>query len=184
MILKKWHTFMVMLLTSGMCVAQSFDTPGKSEVLPDDPGEHWLWVSSGVGTSGGKISLMDVSNDHFLGMVSVSGLIAPTFSHDNRYIYLSETFRSRNTRGERTDVLTVFDSRDLKPVEEIIIPPRKASMLSSTGAAALSDDGRFLAIFDLTPATSVSILDMENRAFIEEITTPGCSLIFTAGDRR
>jgi methylamine dehydrogenase heavy chain len=48
----------------------------------------------------------------------------------------------------------------------------------------LTDGGRFLAIFNLTPATSVTIIDTESRTFVEEIATPGCSLTYAAGDRR
>jgi methylamine dehydrogenase heavy chain len=184
MLNKSLYICLVMLLVSGFASAQSFDTPGSVEVVPENPGAHWMWISSGGGTAGGKISLMDVGSDKYYGLISITGNIAPVFSLDNRHIYVSETFRSRGTRGDRTDVVTVFDTSTLKPVDEIGIPPRKASMLTSTGASALSNDGRFLSVFNLTPATSISILDMEKREFIGEITTPGCSLIFPAGERR
>ena len=36
----------------------------------------------------------------------------------------------------------------------------------------------------MTPATSLSIVDVERRVFVGEIATPGCSLVFAAGPRR
>jgi len=51
-------------------------------------------------------------------------------------------------------------------------------------SAALSDDGRFLAVFNLNPSTSLSIVDVVERRFIGEIGTPGCSLVYPSGPRR
>jgi methylamine dehydrogenase heavy chain len=67
---------------------------------------------------------------------------------------------------------------------EIIIPSKSALMLARDGAIALTDDKRFLAVFNLTPATSLSIADVERRVFVGEIATPGCSLAYGAGERR
>jgi methylamine dehydrogenase heavy chain len=52
------------------------------------------------------------------------------------------------------------------------------------GLAALLDDGRFAAVFNLTPATSISVVDTAERRFAGEIETPGCSLVYAAGPRR
>jgi methylamine dehydrogenase heavy chain len=52
------------------------------------------------------------------------------------------------------------------------------------GNAALSDDDRFLAVFNQTPATSLSIVDLERRTFAGEVETPGCALVYGAGARR
>jgi len=87
-------------------------------------------------------------------------------------------------RGERTDVVTVYDSSTLQPVAEIGIPPKRGEWFPGNAANALSDDGRFMAVFNLTPATSISIVDVKARAFTAEIGTPGCSLVYAAGPRR
>ena len=54
-------------------------------------------------------------------------------------------------RGVRTDVVTVYDAHTLRPVQEIGIPPKRAEYFPGDAANALSDDGRFLAVFNLTP---------------------------------
>jgi uncharacterized membrane protein YphA (DoxX/SURF4 family) len=64
------------------------------------------------------------------------------------------------------------------------IPPGRAINALSSANAALSDDERFVAVFDYTPATSLSIVDVQRRVFVGEIATPGCSLAYAAGPRR
>jgi len=99
-------------------------------------------------------------------------------------MFTAESFYSRGNRGQRTDTVTVFDTSTLAPVDEIIVLPKRALMGSIDGATALSDENRFLAVFNLTPATSLSVVDIERREFVGEISTPGCSLVYPAGERR
>ena len=84
----------------------------------------------------------------------------------------------------RTDVVTVYDATTLAPVAEVEIPPKRAEHASGVASSALSDDGRFLAVFNLTPATLLSIVDLQERRFTAEIATPGCSLVYPSGARR
>jgi methylamine dehydrogenase heavy chain len=167
------------MLAGGLCQAQTFDTVGRSEVLPADPQRDWVFIGT---------SLVDVVDDRFLGMVGVSGGgpggNAFAFSADKRFVFTVETFYTRGNRGERTDTVTVFDTTTLGVTGEVIIPPKSALMLARDGAIALADENRFLAVFNLTPATSISIVDTESRTFVGEISTPGCSLVYGAGERR
>jgi methylamine dehydrogenase heavy chain len=167
-------------------VAAEFETVGKVVALPERPGAHWFWLSDILLH---RTALFDADTGALLGTIS-SGtagagfVIAPLFSPDRREIYLAETYYARGVRGERTDVVTVYDARTLAPVAEIGIPPKRAEYYPGNAANALSDDGRFMAVFDLTPATSLSIVDVRARRFVGEIATPGCSLVYAAGPRR
>jgi methylamine dehydrogenase heavy chain len=111
-------------------------------------------------------------------------VIAPLVSAERGEIYLPETFYSRGSRGERSDVVTVYDAATLAPAHEIPIPPKRADVVHGVALAALLDDGRFLAIFNLTPATSVTVVDTVERRVAGELETPGCSLVYPAGPRR
>jgi methylamine dehydrogenase heavy chain len=160
--------------------AQTFDRIGRSEVLPAEPERDWVFIGT---------SLVDVVDDRFLGVVGVAGGGGPigyplAFSADRRSIFTIESFYSRGNRGERTDTVTIFDSATLGVAGEVVIPSKSALMLARDGAIALSDDNRFLAVFNLTPATSLSIVDVERLVFVAEIATPGCSLAYGAGERR
>jgi methylamine dehydrogenase heavy chain len=162
------------------------ETVGKVMSLPARPGSHWFWLSDILLH---RTALFDADSGQLLGQISsgtagVGFVVVPLFSPDHREVYLAETYYSRGVRGERTDVVTVYDAQTLRPVEEIVIPPKRAEYFPGNAANALSDDGRFMAVFNITPATSVSIVDLKARRFTTEIDTPGCSLVFAAGTRR
>lgn len=154
---------------------------GRVELAPA-PAPHQLWVADLLFR---RSALFDGDGGRFLGVVSAGvGAITPVFSQERGEIYLPETHYSRGSRGERTDVVTIYDVTTLAPVAEIAIPPRRADIVPGIGLVTLLDDGRFLAIFNYSPATSVSIVDVAERRFVGEIVTPGCSLVYGAGPRR
>ena len=162
------------------------ETVGKVATLPEQPGPHWFWLSDIILH---RTALFDGGKGELLGQITsgTSGVgfaILPLFSPDHREIYLSETYYSRGVRGDRTDVVTVYEARTLAPLQEIEIPPRRAEYYPGNASSALSDDGRFLAVFNLTPVTSLSIVDVQARRFVTEVPTPGCSLVYGAGPRR
>ncbi len=169
----------MLMLPATAIAAEEFDAFGLVTVLPAKPGDHWVWFAGG-----GRASLMDAGSSKYLGNFAVGGQALPEFSPDGRFIYTPETFWSRGTRGTRADIVTVFDARTLLPVDEITIPAKRVQMLSPIGGVELSDDGRFLAVYNLTPATSLSIIDMTARSLTGEYDIPGCSLVYSAGDRR
>ena len=49
--------------------------------------------------------------------------------------------------------------------------------------ARLTDDDRFLLIYNYTPAQSVTVVDVPARKFIGEVDTAGCALIYPTGPR-
>ena len=155
---------------------------GRTENLTAPPNPHWVWVADVLLR---RSALLDLDRGAFLGMVS-TGYLAPTasFSRSRSEFYWPETYYSRGSRGSRTDVVTFYDTLSLSPTGEVVIPPKRAINVLPSGNAALTDDDRFLAVFNMTPATSLSIVDVGRRAFVGEIATPGCSLVFAAGTRR
>lgn len=162
------------------------ETVGKVVTLPEQPGAHWFWLSDILLH---RTALFDADRGELLGTITsgspgVGFVIAPVFSPDHREIYLAETYYSRGVRGERTDLVTVYDARTLQPLQEIPIPARRGEFFPGNAANALCDDGRFMAVLNITPATSLSIVDVKARRFTAEIGTPGCSLVYAAGPRR
>ena len=154
----------------------------ESRTLPAEPGPHWIWVGDVLLR---RAALVDADAGAFRGMVPGGvGIIAPTRSRDGREIYLPSTYYSRGTRGDRTDVVSILDATSLLPLGEVVIPPKRSEHTSWVAGSALSDDGRFLAVFNLTPATSLSIVDVVERRLVGEVDTPGCSLVYAAGPRR
>jgi methylamine dehydrogenase heavy chain len=155
---------------------------GATEMLPAPPQPHWVFASDALLR---RSALIDLEADRMLGVIDGGfGITTPVVSPDGRTIYLPETHFSRGSRGERTDVVTFYDSRSLAPTAEVVIPPKRAMNILAVANASLSDDGRFLAVFNMTPATSLSIVDTQRRQLAGEIATPGCSLVYAAGTRR
>jgi methylamine dehydrogenase heavy chain len=131
-----------------------------------------------------KFVLADADSGLFLGMVSAGQFATANISAQRREIYIGETYHARGTRGPRSDFVTVYDMENLAVVKEIEIPPRRANIVINKSNTALLDDEKFLVVFNLNPATSVSVVDLEARSFVGEVAAPGCSMVYSAGNRR
>lgn len=158
------------------------ETVGESALLP--PAKHsWFWSNDALLK---RVALNDFETNQTLGTVDGSWMITtPLFlHHSSREFFVAETHLSRGSRGDRADVVTFYDSKTLKPSGEVIIPPKRAQNSLPSANAAVSDDDRFIAVFNMVPAQSLSIVDIQKRKFIAEIDTPGCGLVYNAGPQR
>ncbi|MBI1732778.1 MAG: hypothetical protein HYR49_08440 [Gammaproteobacteria bacterium] len=163
------------------------DIIGKVKRLPSAPAPHWIWVNDAALSSmpDGRAMLVDGDTGTVLGMLG-TGYSFAALTHalvPRGEFYSAETYYSRHTRGARTDIVTIRDAETLAVRAEVPLPPKRASTIPRLNDAAITDDGRFMAVFNLTPATSLSIVDVEARRFVGEIGIPGCSLVFPAGPR-
>jgi methylamine dehydrogenase heavy chain len=136
----------------------------------------------------GRSALMDGDTGKMVGVLSGGARwshLQPIHSPDGKQIYAVETHYSRTWRGDRTDIVAVYDSQTLEDLGEISIPAKHAFYPPfQSGSSALADGGRFLAAFNLTPATSLSLVDVKSQKFLSEVETPGCSMAYAAGDRQ
>lgn len=123
-------------------------------------------------------SLVDAADAGFKGMISAGNFATAVVSTDRQEIYIGETYYRHGTRGERSDLVSVYDMENLGLVAEIQIPTKRAGIVVQKSAQAITESGRFMLVFNLTPATSVSVVDLDSRAFVGEIQTPGCSLVY------
>jgi methylamine dehydrogenase heavy chain len=155
---------------------------GQVESLPQPPQPHWVWTADLVLR---RTALIDADEGRFLGVINGGyGTVMPLFARTRPEIYVPATYYSRGTHGVRTDVVEIYDTEHLAVQAEVVIPPKRATNAVALAHAALSDDDRFLAIFNWTTGTSISIVDVQNRRFAAEIETPGCSLVYPTGPRR
>ncbi|MGB6310446.1 MAG: amine dehydrogenase large subunit [Steroidobacteraceae bacterium] len=154
--------------------------------LPTPPSKHWVWVNDFVfpHMADGMAYLIDGDSGRYLGTLSTGfGFAHLVLPRDGKVIYSPETYFSRGTRGKRTDVVTLYDPGTLKPTGEIVIPPKRASNMPMIANQVLTDDERFLLIYNFNPAQSVTVVDTKLRKFVREIETPGCALIYPTGPR-
>jgi methylamine dehydrogenase heavy chain len=174
-------------------VAEEFQAdPLIGSDLPAKPGSHWVWVNDMVFNhmADGKAFLVDGDAGSMLGMLSTGygfgGVLLP---RDRSVIYSPETYFSRGTRGTRTDVVTIYDGRKLSPLEskgravEIPIPPKRVSAMPMPSNSALTDDDRFLLLYNFTPGQSTTVVDTQSRTFVGEIDGGGCAMVYPTGPR-
>lgn len=154
--------------------------------LPAPPHKHWVWVNDFVfpHMTDGRAYLVDGDSGTFLGMLSTGfGFGRLVLPRDGKVIYSPETYFSRGTRGTRTDVVTIYDAVTLHVQGEIGIPAKRVSNLPVIGDSVLTDDDRFLLIYNFTPAQSITVVDTQSRTFVGEIETPGCAFALPTGPR-
>ncbi len=162
------------------------DPPGAVISLPAKAAPHWVWVNDFVFPHivDGQALLIDGDSGSFLGMLSTGfGFARVVLAPDGKTIFAPETYFSRGTRGTRTDVVTLYDPAHLAPVGEIAIPAKRSSNMPMMANAELTDDGRFLLIYNFNPAQSVTVVDAKSRTLAGEIETAGCALIYPTGAR-
>ena len=100
----------------------------------------------------GRLRVFDARAGKLLGMVNTgyAGNFALSAKADE--IYVATTYLSRGGRGERTDIVEVWDSQTLGFKHEIIIPPKRAQTLNYRGLVSVTANGRFLLVQNATPA--------------------------------
>ncbi|MDD2058466.1 amine dehydrogenase [Pseudomonas sp. GD03860] len=165
--------------------AQLAEETAGHAVLPFPPEPHRSYVNviefDNLVVS--RVVVIDPDAKRMLGMLSTGGAAPIVLAHDGKTIYSADTFYSRYTRGTRTDVLTAWDSSTLAPSWEVEIPAKRASTLTERFSLGLSSDDRLAYIYNLTPSTSVTVVDTQTRKVLSEIATPGCILSYPVGKR-
>jgi len=124
--------------------------------------------------SDGRIRVFDARGGKFLGMISTAYAGNFTVSDKRDEVYVATSHLARSTRGDRTDVLEVYDTGSLAFKYEVVLPPKRAQALNYRGLVRASGNGRFVLVQNATPATSITVVDLAGRKVLNEIATPGC----------
>lgn len=122
----------------------------------------------------GRLRVFDARKGRLLGMVNTgfAGNFALAAKADE--LYVATSYLSRGGRGERVDVLEVWDTSNLKFKYEVLLPPKRAQTLNYRGLTSVTANGRFVISQNATPATSLTVVDLQERKVVGEIATPGC----------
>ena len=187
--MKRFAVSIIAVLATGLPLAAA-DLPEEliGEVVSFVREDHarLLWVTdmNSPYQAEGRAYLIDPDAGRFLGMLNLgywtNGMQLPATGNK---IVATETHFSRTTRGHRTDVVVSYDATSLQPLSEIEIPAKRVSSVKMQGTSALSDDARFLAQMNFTPAQSVSFVNLDTGTFIAEVDVPGCGNVYSGGDR-
>lgn len=194
-----WFKFMSVLLLALALSVSSYLCPGVAsyvfaqvpsegvrvrEMPPQSP--HWAFLVSPIFGSFAVSAVMIVDGDSvkILGMLTGGLTSEAALSADHRQMYMVDTFFSRGARGKRTDVLTIYDMKTLNPVGEVILPPKRQLTVPDNFQLGVTPDGRFALVANITPAASVTVVDLHSRKVVGEIETSGCVEIQMASNRR
>lgn len=168
--------------------AVKIDKVGVVATLPQYYPEHWVFAHDAafMHMMEGHYMVLDpaakTGPEQYKGMVDASFITSFAQSNSRNEFYVIETFYSRGTRGVRTDVVTIYDPKTLAPKGEIVLPTdkfRMSSMPEVYSGQIIND--KFLVIMNMTPATSVAVVDLDTRKVTSTIDTPGCVLIYPTG---
>tara|TARA_R110001599_G_scaffold353859_1_gene600547 strand:+ start:49103 stop:50302 length:1200 start_codon:yes stop_codon:yes gene_type:complete len=184
------------VLASGMYAQAATPPPlpieptGVIETLPATYPPSWFLVHDAAffHMGNGKVYIIDTAAgtvaEQVKGTFNVSLIGNLTQSAKRSEIYATETFHTRGSRGDRLDVLTIFDQTTLAPKGEVILPTGKRFMgMPERYAMLVMNNDRWLAVANFSPATSITLVDLETRAIVSEIPTPGCVLVYPTGER-
>jgi methylamine dehydrogenase heavy chain len=166
----------VFALSANLATAQlEPETPGVSVFPPI--ADSWFLVNAHEGSY-----IFDGASGEMQGLLSHQWMTPAVVNlPERKESYYVESFYSRGVRGTREDVLTIVDMTNLEPIAEVDIPDKAAALWFRHHIGMLGDQ-RHILVFNMTPAQSVSVIDVVDREFVGEISTPGCAIIMPTGD--
>lgn len=128
----------------------------------------------------GRVYVVDGDANRMIGLLSMGFSAHFTLSPDQHELYSSGTFYDRGTRGNRTDVLQIYDGLNFEYKAEVVIPSHHAQATPYPGLLATSKDGKYVFVQNATPASSVSVVDVTTKKLVGELGTAGCWSIWPA----
>jgi len=162
------------LLLAGSAVAQVPGTPTVQFPYTQPPTEgvgvhkmpapnpHWVLIDAPLygNLVLSQVYVVDGDAMKIVGMLTAGMISTAALSPDHSRMFVGDTFFSRGTRGSRTDVITVYDAKSLDPVSEIVIAPKRQLASPDNLQLGATSGGRLLLVANMTPATSVTVIDL------------------------
>ena len=158
------------------------ETIPKVETLPAKYPTGWAFLNY----AGDRIELRNVGSDsrEVKGQLQAHDSGTLLVSDQRPELYVADTVWSRGTRGTRTDFITIYDKQTFNVVDEIVLPGTKRALITAMeGLTTFTDDQKIELVFNFTPASSVTVVDLVNRKVLGEVEIPGCSLVYPSGKR-
>lgn len=180
-------TALAAVLSAPMAVAQepaaaaAAPPPLPSETLntgvlpPATPHRYFL------NGRGGGVTIINGDTAKIEGTVNGTGSIGFAVAPDQSRFYVAETIWTKQNRGERQDLLSVYDGSTLNLLHEIELPGRLIAS-GRTPYFNISQSGARGYVYNFEPAPSVITVDLEKRKILSETPTPGCGLVFPFRD--
>ncbi|BBU29583.1 hypothetical protein BTHE68_33170 [Burkholderia sp. THE68] len=131
-----------------------------------------------------RVHVFDGDTKRFVGQIDAGFAPGFTISPDHKTGYVATTYFARGGHGTRTDVVEIIDNTTLDVTGEIVIPAKHAQTVPTPYLTVLSEDGSRLYVSNITPSTSVTVIDTAAKKVVGEIDMDGCVLAYPSGNDR
>ena len=99
---------------------------------------------------------------------------------DNSRFYVSETYWTHGARGNRQDLVSIYDAKTLNLLKEISLPGR--ALVEKMQNFDINASGTRAYVYVMMPVASVIWVDLKAQAVGGTAEIPGCALVFPWGD--
>lgn len=163
----------------GSANAQDFVPETISVETEIAPGPN-VFVALGSWDGAGAVNIFSAEDLSYKGDVSTGLTNQFTLSADGTTIYATSIYPKRIVSGPIEAVLQAYDVKTTALKSEIILPDILAQTMGGKYLLQITADGRFAIAQNATPATSVTVVNLETGEVAGEIPTPGCWAIYPA----
>ncbi|MDR1648496.1 MAG: hypothetical protein LBR88_10795 [Zoogloeaceae bacterium] len=176
-----------LILAIGAAFAVDGDDGFSPEVFTVErkirPGPNLFVLDQGW-SGASQLNVLDGINLDRKGNMSMGLNAQFVLSADQKTAYTVSIYSRRISYGPVEAVLQVFDVETLTPAKEIILLDKTAQVASIKNHLALSADEKFAYVQNATPATSITVVDLEKGELTAEIPTPGCWGLYPSARER
>lgn len=167
------HKLLILGLMLGCSAANAqWDSITGSVSSIGTPTETWVSVRGG-----NTAYLLDVADGQVKATLPLSRFSPAISAHVSASkIYTYGSYYKRDVYGDLENVLISFDLGSALPIDEVPLPALPAG-IGHSGMIGLIDQ-TFVGIWNITPAMSVSLVDIVNNRVVGEIATPGCAAVY------
>ena len=157
------------------------DAGGQLAKLPAQYPADWAFLNFPYA----RIEIRDIGSDRHETRGELAARDSTVFllATQRPEIYTLDTVWSRGVRGDRTDFITIYDTSTLNVTGEIVLPTKRALVSPMSGTFVFTDHERLGLVFNFTPASSVTVVDLVKRKVLGQVDIPGCSLLYPTGER-
>jgi len=155
-----------------------------AKVPPYSPHRVFVTDVSFASMTDARVHVFDGDTKRFVGEIDAGFAPGFTISPDHKTSYVATTYFARGSHGARTDVVEIIDNTTLDVTGEIVIPAKHGQTVPTPYLTILSEDGSRLYVSNITPSTSVTVIDTAAKKVLGEIDTDGCVLAYPSGNDR
>jgi len=176
------------LLPSTIAWAQPATPPPVLPVEESDTavlapaGPHRVITMPSFAGGGGAVVEGDDDRLKAVGTIPMPGNAAIGLSHDASHIYVTETYWSHGNRGDRADLLSIYDGRTLNLEKEIPLPGRFL-VVAKLGQMGVSEDDHLAYVYAMMPSSQAHVVDLAAGKVIASVDLSGCALVYPYGPR-